>query len=216
MVIYIITNLITGKQYIGKDRNNLNSYLGGGIDIKKDVVKYGRNNFEKVILEECFSIEELKRREIFYLEKFDVKNNPNFYNKTNKSHGCSGGSRNFHHTKEFKDKMRILQQGNTYRLGNKLSLKTKNKIGKSNSKPKPLGFGEKLSTLKKGKPSPLKGKPHTSNNKAVICFDYNGDMFREFKSQIEAESKMGLCKGSISKGIKTGYRMGGYKWKYKN
>ena len=41
MIIYLTTNTINGKKYIGKDRNNLKSYLGGGTDLNKDIKKYG-------------------------------------------------------------------------------------------------------------------------------------------------------------------------------
>jgi len=57
MVIYLTVNLVTGKKYIGKDRNNSPSYLGGGVNLKKDIKMYGRTNFKKTILETVSSLD---------------------------------------------------------------------------------------------------------------------------------------------------------------
>jgi len=91
MVIYLTVNLVTGKKYIGKDRNNSPSYLGGGVNLKKDIKMYGRTNFKKTILETVSSLDELKLREIYWLEYYDAANSPNFYNITNKSNGSIHG-----------------------------------------------------------------------------------------------------------------------------
>ena len=40
MIIYLTTNLINGKQYIGKDRHSNPHYLGGGVLLKEDIKKY--------------------------------------------------------------------------------------------------------------------------------------------------------------------------------
>jgi hypothetical protein len=65
MIIYKTTNLINGKIYIGKDSKNNSKYLGSGLLLKRAILKYGKENFKKEILEECSSIEELNQREIF-------------------------------------------------------------------------------------------------------------------------------------------------------
>jgi hypothetical protein len=91
MIIYLTTNLINGKKYIGKDRNNSPSYLGGGVALNKDIKLYGRENFRKEILETCTDLEMLKIREIYWLEYYNVAYNSEFYNLTNKSHGSING-----------------------------------------------------------------------------------------------------------------------------
>lgn len=55
MVIYITTNLINGKQYIGKDARNNPKYLGSGTYLIKSIKKYGKENFKKEIIEHCSS-----------------------------------------------------------------------------------------------------------------------------------------------------------------
>lgn len=39
MVVYLITNLINGKKYIGTDSKNNPKYLGSGDFIKKAIIK---------------------------------------------------------------------------------------------------------------------------------------------------------------------------------
>ena len=69
MIIYKITNLINGKIYIGKDTKNNPDYLGSGVLLKKAILKYGKNNFRKEIIEEISTIHELNEREIYWIDK---------------------------------------------------------------------------------------------------------------------------------------------------
>ena len=103
MVIYLTTNIINGKKYIGKDTNNRSNYLGSGTYIKQAIQEYGKNNFKKTILEYCNSKEELILKEEYWLKKFDVENNPEFYNKTNKSFENRKG--HLMYTEEWKQKI---------------------------------------------------------------------------------------------------------------
>lgn len=74
MQIYKITNKITGKIYIGKDTTSDPKYYGSGKLITRAITKYGINNFEKKIIEECSDYQTLSEREIFWIT---------FYNSTN-------------------------------------------------------------------------------------------------------------------------------------
>ena len=91
MIIYITTNLVNGMKYLGKDRNNINSYYGGGVEFKKALKQYGKHNFKKEILEHCNDLNHLNKREIYWLEYYNVASNDLFYNKTNKSFGSING-----------------------------------------------------------------------------------------------------------------------------
>lgn len=53
--IYITTNIVNGKQYIGShSTDNMNDgYIGSGRCFLRSVKKYGRKNFKREILEEC-------------------------------------------------------------------------------------------------------------------------------------------------------------------
>jgi len=72
MIIYKTTNLVNGKFYIGKDAKNKKSYLGSGKVLKQAIKKYGKENFEKEILEHCSSLEELEEREVYWISKLNA------------------------------------------------------------------------------------------------------------------------------------------------
>ena len=81
--IYITTNLINNKKYIGQKKygvKNCETYLGSGIILKQAIEKHGRENFKRDILEECYSKEELNEREKYWINYYDAVNSKNFYN----------------------------------------------------------------------------------------------------------------------------------------
>jgi hypothetical protein len=104
-------NTINNKKYIGKDVQNNPNYLGSGLDLKKAIKKYGKTNFKKIILEECSSKDELWKREEYWLTKFDVKNNPEFYNRTNKAFGAWENRIYTPISKSTKQKMSMAHKG---------------------------------------------------------------------------------------------------------
>ena len=82
--IYITTNHINGKRYIGQKKYDKQGYwkeyLGSGIILAKAIEKYGRDNFSKEIIEECESKEKLNDREKYWISHYDAVNSDNFYN----------------------------------------------------------------------------------------------------------------------------------------
>lgn len=101
MQIYKITNLITGLSYIGKNKNDINEYMGSGILLWKSYRKrFNRNDldcnkkshhrwvyeqnqiykyYEKTILHECKDESELCELEKYYITKYNTIR-PNGYN----------------------------------------------------------------------------------------------------------------------------------------
>ena len=65
MVIYKTINLINGKIYVGKDTKNNSNYYGSGTILLLAIKKYGKENFEKTILENCSNENELNLKEIY-------------------------------------------------------------------------------------------------------------------------------------------------------
>ena len=68
MIIYKTTNLINGKFYVGKNSTNNPEYLGSGLLLIRAIKKYGKENFNKEILEHCESLSELDEREKYWIK----------------------------------------------------------------------------------------------------------------------------------------------------
>jgi len=87
--IYFWKDNLLKKYYIGSHIGNTeDGYLFGGVDIKKEYKKRP-DDFERNILSYHFvnNNEEIRLIEKEYLIKYDVENNPDFYNRTNESYG---------------------------------------------------------------------------------------------------------------------------------
>ena len=80
MYIYKTSNLINNTEYVGQHVGDINdTYIGSGLLLIRAIKKYGKENFQKEIIEQCKDIEELNEKEIFYIEKYDTLY-PNGYN----------------------------------------------------------------------------------------------------------------------------------------
>lgn len=82
-VVYLIKNKINNKIYIGsktlsKDEFLKSNYWGSGKLIKRAIKKYGIDNFEKIVIDECKNKKELHLKEEFWI---------NYYNSTDKTIG---------------------------------------------------------------------------------------------------------------------------------
>ena len=215
MVVYLVTNKINNKKYIGKDTNNRLNYLGSGTYIKQAIQKYGKHNFEKIILEHCTSKEELILKEEYWLKKFNAENNPEFYNKTNKSFGNSG------QTDEGKKKISISRKGwkpteeqrfkmSESRKGHPMYTEEwKQKISQSNT-------GKKRSESWKKQQSE-KTKGNTNRRKKVMQYNMNQEFIKEWDCALEAAKSLGKKQGAGIVEVCNGKRksMYGYTWKYK-
>lgn len=90
--VYLTTNKINNKKYIGQhvaDRFS-ESYKGSGVLIREAIKKYGKDNFETVILKECNSPSELDEYEIYFIKEYNAVDSDDFYNI------MSGGAGNFY------------------------------------------------------------------------------------------------------------------------
>lgn len=99
--VYITTNLINNKKYIGQHRSDVfepNKYLGSGLLLIKAIEKYGVNNFKCELLEECDSEDSLNEREKYWIKHFGAADSECFYNvaRGGEGHTCEPWNKGKH------------------------------------------------------------------------------------------------------------------------
>lgn len=196
--IYLTTNLINRKIYIGQTTNDKNSYIGSGIAIKKAIKKYGKCNFSRVILmKDITSIKELNFWEEFYINLFNSRNSKIGYN-------MKAGGRNgkFNHTPEAIQKIAIRSN----KEDNKLRIREIQKIAVIIRK----------------------GSHHSDESKKKIVIGRfgkikeidiykNGELLKTCNLSIEAADFTGVKPSTIRNNLSgLSKSAGGYIFKYKN
>ena len=116
-VIYKATNLINGKSYIGQTKRDLDTrkkeHLKHGYALHNALVKYGMDNFEWSILEECDD-SMLNDREVFWIDFY--KTYQNGYNETSGGENTENLDKwRKNHQEEFKQHcLKNLQKAQQY------------------------------------------------------------------------------------------------------
>jgi group I intron endonuclease len=91
MYVYIVTNTVNGKKYIGLSVNKKvkfrETYLGSGKLIKQAIKTYGRDNFTKHIVKEFDNESDARCFERSLIEQHDAVRSPLFYNLSGGGYG---------------------------------------------------------------------------------------------------------------------------------
>jgi len=222
MVIYITTHTTTNKKYIGKDKNNNPRYFGSGVNIKKIIKSEGVINLKREILEYCSDVGHMVEREIYWLEKYNVKSNPQFLNKTNKAFGNSG------QTEEGKIKIsqalkgkkqsiktRKLKSNSLKNYWMNISLEEREERGSKTKIGRVENGGYKHTEETKNKISYAK-KGNTHRRKTVYQYNKNFDYIRSFPSVAQAAGFLNKKTGAAITEVCSGKRKSiyGYIWSY--
>ena len=237
-IIYITTNLINGKKYIGSHLiSGINdTYLGSGVLLKKAIKKYGKSNFQREIIAQLDNIEDMKKLEEYYIKYYNAYTSNLFYNTTKYAAGitkCTWG-----------DKISKSMIGHKFNLGKNHSQETKNKISKANKgkirsegykldkSNKMLGntyaLGNKLSkntciSISQSKTghscykNPERNKKiGEKNSKPILQYSLKGEFIKEYNSITQALTDLGKNPSNISACLqgrtKSAY---GFIWKFK-
>lgn len=80
--IYLTTNLVNGKMYVGKHKSSYFNpeYKGSGKRLWYAINKYGWDNFKTELLTECDSLDELNQCEIDEIKRRDAVLSEQYYN----------------------------------------------------------------------------------------------------------------------------------------
>jgi len=165
MFVYLVTNKINGKRYVGQTVNTLEIRWGQheshSLNIKRAepfmcaLRKYGTENFEIKSLARCETMQELNHREEYYIELlgtmapvgYNVQpggNNKRMHPDTKKKISLAKiGKKLPPFTEEHKRKISEANKGQN--LGGTLSEETRRKISIANSGERNPGFGKRPS-----------------------------------------------------------------------
>lgn len=225
--IYIITNLINGKQYVGqsicgyKERFRTHCFLEKGYKrtistrIDEAIRKYGSNNFEVELLEQV-PFEYRNDKERYYIKKYDTYKNG--YNST------KGGDYNPMWDGEVKRKHKDICTSETHRQKQREAAL---KLFENEEIHKKITEGNKRAWRgydKEKREQILSGfkKFNDSRKQRVACVDEQDNIIKEFESASEACRFTGRDNGeagnllfACDKYIKSGKRrvkLFGYYW----
>jgi hypothetical protein len=202
--IYITTNTINNKRYIGqhKSKDWGSKYFGSGKHLKYAINKYGIKNFTCFPLAWAWNKKEIDQLEIDYIVYYKPE-----YNIAIGGSGCNGYKHSEEHKKrigeihkgkiiseETRKKISEAHKGIQTRLGAKLSEESKKKIGEAN-KGKHWKLSEetriKMSEANRGKlfSFSFKGKHHSEGTKKRLSESQKGE--KPYIITDEIRKKMG-------------------------
>lgn len=203
--VYLTTNLINGKQYIGDhSTNNLkDNYLGSGRPLfQRAKKKYGKINFETKILEFFSSKEDAFFAQEKYIMEYDTLS-PNGYNISPKG-GCACGVNG--HSEETKRKIGKGNKGQKRTDEQKKNYKGFNGVHSEETK-------KHWSEIRKGRPSVLKDTKLTQEHKNKISEANKGKQPRlgsilseESKAKIGNKNSIKLLNNKNALGFKQSER----------
>lgn len=221
--IYITTNKINGKQYIGQHKGRPDdNYLGSGTTILKAINKYGKENFTKNILCFCETREEADKKEREYIQLYNAIEDDNFYNNAEGGTGGDGWRSCQRWMEQHPEEAQTMYKQNITKLHKwikthpeeykekciKPMLEASHKWQKEN----PELVKQHMIELNQAKEKWQQEHPEEhqaqvnewrkagsiTNSKAVICLTTN----RVFESQSAAARYYGIAQGNISKCLK--------------
>lgn len=229
--VYIITNLVNGKNYIGYSENILERFTYH----RQDLVsgrhknyhlqaawhKYGEENFNFSILDEC-STEELSAIEHLWVMLLNTRNEEFGYNLAYTSI-CD----------IFRVSPEARKKGALTRKGRKLTAETRKKMSKAQK-----ALKKTISTEHRALLSKLwKGKMSGANNpaygikisrdvverlrlrriKPILQLDEEKNIIREWSGgALQIKNELGIPTSSLSKKCRQDIKYKNYFWKYKN
>jgi group I intron endonuclease len=175
--VYEIQNLIDNKKYIGfcsKTPNKSLNYFGSGNLINRAIKKYGKENFQKIILKEFNNEYDARLYEEYLIRKHNAIADPMYYNLT--KGGGGGFSENCKTRQKSIETREKISKSNTGRI---VSEETRKKLHDKLKGTKPWNTGIPRSEETKRKLSEaLKNKSLTEQHRKNIS---NAQKGKEYK-----------------------------------
>ena len=183
--IYLTTNNINGKKYIGQRKYSYDkdTYLGSGTILKKAVKKYGKENFSRYIISFAYSEIEMNILEEYYIELHNAVTSPNYYNLADG--GKSGNKLAMKSTEEIAEiyKKRADTISNKSDEEKAETSRKRSEAWENKSPEKMAEIGRKISQSISGEKHPFYGKKFSDEHKRKISEAKIGVKFSEEHKQ---------------------------------
>lgn len=189
MIVYLITNKVNGKQYVGQTIRSLKSRWrrhyyddkrskAANVPLKNAIRKYGKENFEKIVLKVCQSQQDMDFYEKKFIEEYKTLS-PNGYN-------CTTGGETVIFSQETIEKMKISQIGRIH------SESVRKKISESNKGIQDVS----------GENNPMYGRNHSEEAKKKMSEAKKGKKLSEEHKKKLSEARKGKSNPMSGEGKK--------------
>lgn len=190
--IYITTNVINGKKYIGQKmfncvRGGWKKYLGSGTNIKRAIDKYGEQNFSRDIVAIAYSKDELNVLEVEWINNYNAVKSANFYNIAD-----GGDVSNKFAGKTDEEMQIIIEKIRSKNKGKKVSLETRERMRKSH--PDTSGTNNPMYG-RFGEDHPMYGKHHSNETKKKLSESHKGKLASKETKEKMSKARIGLLSG---------------------
>ena len=209
--IYLWTNLVNGKKYVGQTtcfhrRMKTYRYTYPNAYMEHAVKKHGVDNFDITILERDVPLDKLDEREQYWLDYYQSYDADKGYNICK----VAGTTEGVTHTEEWcqehsewlKDKWATDEEYRKF-WHDKMSGENNYFYGKHFSGELNPMYGKHHSQTTKDKISKMRGK-------SVRCVE-TGDVYTSITRAAQA---IGVTRCVVSEALHKGYRAGGYHWEF--
>lgn len=200
--IYIITNLVNGKYYIGRTNKTFKGRVGdhfnhltnnnhGNIHLQNAWNLYGKDSFVMDVLEFTKELDNINEIEGFYIEKYNAVQDG--YNRIDSRDGVAIYTEEMRNKISNARKIHVNKMKELYGTGVSPESIEKNRQKKL-GKVMPKGTGEKISKALKGK----KGKPCSEETKRKLSKINKGENNPNFGKNLKEETKRKIKEANIA------------------
>lgn len=216
MIVYLASNRVTGKAYVGKTKRTLEqrwrehrqaARSGGGLLLSRALRKHGPEAFLVSMLEECADEVELDQRERWWIAKLGAHGSRG-YNLTDGGEGVRG----LVHSPETRARMSEARRGDKNHNWGGLTDEHRRHISEAKMG---TGTGPRPHVRGWHHGDQARKKIASAQYVAIVQLDMQGNQLASFSSMLEAECATDVGRTGISRCCRFPHRSAaGYRFRY--